>query len=119
MKTLFTLLLSVLLATGVSAQKLPRIKILATGGTIAGKGASADRAAYTAGELPIKDLIGAVPGIEKVAALPKTDFRIFGKPTSRPYRRMGVALTSDTLETSIEEVVARAKEAAKLVTVNY
>ncbi|MFH7005739.1 type II asparaginase [Flavobacterium bizetiae] len=67
MKTLFTLLLSVLLATGVYAQKLPRIKILATGGTIAGKGASADRAAYTAGELPIKDLIGAVPGIEKVA----------------------------------------------------
>jgi phosphoribosylglycinamide formyltransferase 2 len=29
-------------------------------------------------------------GIEKVAALPKTDFRIFGKPTSRPYRRWGV-----------------------------
>src|SRR5690606_12057843 len=26
-------------------------------------------------------------GIEKIAALPKTDFRIFGKPTSRPYRR--------------------------------
>lgn len=67
MKNLFTLLLSVLLVTGIYAQKLPRIKILATGGTIAGKGASADRAAYTAGELPIKDLIGAVPGIEKVA----------------------------------------------------
>jgi L-asparaginase len=49
------------------SQKLPRIKILATGGTIAGKGASADRAAYTAGELPIKDLIDAVPGLDKVA----------------------------------------------------
>lgn len=57
-------------------------------------------------------------GIDTVAALPKTDFRIFGKPTSRPYRRMGVVLTSDTLDTSIEEVVERAKTAAQLVTVN-
>lgn len=54
-------------------------------------------------------------GLEKIAALPKTDFRIFGKKTSRPYRRMGVALTYDTLETPIEEVVERAVEAAKLV----
>ena len=57
-------------------------------------------------------------GIDTVAALPKTDFRIFGKPTSRPYRRMGIVLTSDTLDTSIEEVVERAKAAAQLVTVN-
>ncbi|PBJ11780.1 formate-dependent phosphoribosylglycinamide formyltransferase [Flavobacterium sp. ACN6] len=57
-------------------------------------------------------------GIEKVAALPKTDFRIFGKPTSRPYRRMGVVLSSDTLATPIEKVVERAKETAKLITVN-
>lgn len=57
-------------------------------------------------------------GIEKIAALPKTDFRIFGKPTSRPYRRMGIALTSDSLETPIETIVEKAKEAAKLVTVN-
>lgn len=56
-------------------------------------------------------------GIEKIASLPKTDFRIFGKPTSRPSRRMGVALTSDTLETPVEEVVERATEAAKLITV--
>lgn len=57
-------------------------------------------------------------GIEKVAALPKTDFRIFGKPTSRPYRRMGVVLTNDSLETSIEKTVEKAKETAKLITVN-
>jgi phosphoribosylglycinamide formyltransferase 2 len=57
-------------------------------------------------------------GIEKVAGLPKTDFRIFGKPTSRPYRRMGVVLTSDTLETDIEEVTEKAKSAARLITVN-
>ena len=58
-------------------------------------------------------------GLEKIAALPKTDFRIFGKPTSRPYRRMGVSLVNDTLETPIEEVVEKAKSAAKLVTLNY
>lgn len=57
-------------------------------------------------------------GVEKVAALPKTDFRLFGKPTSRPYRRMGVVLTSDTLETPIETIVVRAKEAASLIVVN-
>lgn len=57
-------------------------------------------------------------GIEKVAALPKTDFRIFGKPTSRPYRRMGVVLTNDTLDTAIESTTDRAKEAATLITVN-
>jgi len=57
-------------------------------------------------------------GIENVACLPKTDFRLFGKPTSRPYRRMGVVLTYDTLETSIEEITERAKKTATLVIVN-
>ena len=57
-------------------------------------------------------------GVENVACLPKTDFRLFGKPTSRPYRRMGVVLSYDTLATPIEEVVERAKDAAKLVIVN-
>ena len=56
-------------------------------------------------------------GIEKIASLPKTDFRIFGKPTSRPYRRMGVSLVSDDLKTPIEEIVELAKEAAKLIKV--
>ncbi len=57
-------------------------------------------------------------GIEKIAALPKTDFRIFGKPTSRPYRRMGVALVNDSLDTPIENLIERAKESACLVKVN-
>jgi phosphoribosylglycinamide formyltransferase 2 len=57
-------------------------------------------------------------GIEKIAALPKTDFRIFGKPTARPYRRMGVVLTNDTLETPIEGIVEKAKASSNLITVN-
>ncbi len=31
-------------------------------------------------------------GVEKALAIPNTDIRIFGKPSSRKYRRMGVAL---------------------------
>jgi len=57
-------------------------------------------------------------GIERVASLPKTDFRIFGKPSSRPYRRMGVVLSHDVLSTPIEKVIERVKETAKLITVN-
>lgn len=57
-------------------------------------------------------------GIEQMAALPKTDFRIFGKPTARPYRRMGVVLVNDSVESSTAEVVEKAKKAAQLVKVN-
>lgn len=57
-------------------------------------------------------------GVEKIAALSKTDFRLFGKPTSRPYRRMAVALTYDNLNASVKDVVQKAKDAASLVQVN-
>ena len=57
-------------------------------------------------------------GVENVAFQPKSDFRLFGKPTSRPYRRMGVALAYDNLDTPIEEIVERAKKIATLVKVN-
>lgn len=56
-------------------------------------------------------------GIENVAFQPKTDFRLFGKPTSRPYRRMGVVLNHDNLDTPIEEIVEKAKSLASLVKV--
>ncbi len=51
-------------------------------------------------------------GLEVLAASPKTDFRIFGKSTSRPFRRMGVVLTYDNLEGDIFEVTERAKKLA-------
>jgi phosphoribosylglycinamide formyltransferase 2 len=57
-------------------------------------------------------------GIENIAALPKTDFRLFGKPTSRPYRRMGVALVSDAVDTPIEGIIEKAKTAAALVKIH-
>jgi L-asparaginase len=54
-------------ASAASKQHLPNIVILATGGTIAGAGASSVRAGYTAGKLPIKDLLNALPEASKVA----------------------------------------------------
>lgn len=57
-------------------------------------------------------------GIENVAGKTKTDLRLFGKPTARPYRRMGVVLTYDNTETPIEEVVERAKENVQKIRVN-
>ncbi|MDT0556837.1 formate-dependent phosphoribosylglycinamide formyltransferase [Patiriisocius hiemis] len=51
-------------------------------------------------------------GIEKVAAAPKSDFRLFGKPTSRPYRRMGVVVTYGNLDKDISEITERAKNLA-------
>ena len=56
-------------------------------------------------------------GIEKAADNPMSDFRIFGKPTSRPYRRMGVALAYDDLNGNVEKTKERAKKIAGQVKV--
>jgi phosphoribosylglycinamide formyltransferase 2 len=57
-------------------------------------------------------------GLEEAAKIPNSDFKIFGKPTSRPYRRMGVALAYDTIDTPIDSVRARAAQVANLIQVN-
>lgn len=49
---------------------LPHIKILATGGTIAGSAASAGKlTGYTAGALSVQSLIDAVPQLTEIAAV--------------------------------------------------
>src|SRR6185436_5324359 len=67
MKKLLALLALFVALTQVQAQQLPRVIILATGGTIAGAGASAEQAGYKAGALPIDQLLNAVPAIHKFA----------------------------------------------------
>lgn len=49
--------------------KLPNIVILATGGTIAGAGASSTGSAYTSGQVKIEAMIDAVPNIRSLANL--------------------------------------------------
>ena len=56
-----------LLAVAVAAQELPKVYILATGGTIAGAGGSATKTQYSAGQVAIGTLLDAVPAIKDVA----------------------------------------------------
>jgi len=67
MKKIASILMTLIVLSQVHAQQLPRVIILATGGTIAGQGASAERAGYTAGKIPIDDLIGGIPAVKKIA----------------------------------------------------
>src|SRR6266480_4557756 len=48
---------------------LPKIKVLATGGTIAGAQASQAEAGYTSGKFSVDDLIKAVPQLKEVAEI--------------------------------------------------
>ena len=56
-------------------------------------------------------------GIEKILSQPKTDIRIFGKPTTRPYRRMAVALAYDNPDKNVDDIKNRAIALAKEVKV--
>ena len=62
----------------------------------------------------------AIDGLAEALALGgggrEVDVRVFGKPTTRPYRRMGVALASGA---NIEEATALAVEAAARVRIRY
>src|SRR5215813_5581263 len=49
--------------------KIPKIVILATGGTIAGAAATGTQSAYTSGAVTIDAMIAAVPGIKDLASI--------------------------------------------------
>ena len=54
--------------------------------------------------------------LKEAASFENTDFKIFGKPTARPYRRMGVSLAYGTENTS--NLVEKAKKVASIIKVN-
>ncbi len=56
-------------------------------------------------------------GVEAVLAKEGFDIRLFGKPTTRPYRRMGVVLNSG--DSSVELLTKQAKEAASTISLEY
>lgn len=58
-------------------------------------------------------------GLEKAASFPQTDFKLFGKPTTRPYRRMAVGLAYGELGTSLETLRQRAKQVADSIVVKH
>jgi phosphoribosylglycinamide formyltransferase 2 len=54
-------------------------------------------------------------GLEDAAKIPFTDFRIFGKPTTRPYRRMGIGLAYGDLGSNMNELRVKAKLVANCI----
>ena len=59
-----------------------------------------------------------ITGMETALAEPGTDIRIFGKPSTRPYRRMAVALAYGEPGTDTALLRERAQKAASSVVVN-
>ena len=102
--SLITVLITVIL---VNAQQLPKVIILATGGTIAGAGAASDRAGYTAGKIPIDDLIGAIPTVKKIATITGEQISSVGSQdmTTEIWKKLAVR---------INEIIAK-KEADGIV----
>jgi phosphoribosylglycinamide formyltransferase 2 len=58
-----------------------------------------------------------IKGLENALEEHNTDVRIFGKPTLRPYRRMGVALVHDDLNADMNAVRKKAKETADKISI--
>jgi len=58
-----------------------------------------------------------ITGIDKALEETNTDVRIFGKPTTRPYRRMAVALVHDDLNTDINALREKAKNTADKISI--
>lgn len=69
--------------------------------------------------LASKDGVPHYGGLEKACGYEQSDIKIFGKPTTRPFRRMAVALTYDrTGEESMDELRERAAKIAAEITVH-
>ncbi|MBR6692220.1 MAG: L-asparaginase 2 [Bacteroidaceae bacterium] len=67
LKRFFMLSVMMLMTVAMAAKELPKVYILATGGTIAGSGSSATKSNYSAGQVAIGALLDAVPAIKEVA----------------------------------------------------
>ena len=84
--------------------KHPNIKILATGGTIAGAGESAVAGAYKAGKLPIEALLEAVPQTRRIAELSGEQIASIGGQAMTPEiwlrlaRRVNELLASNAVD---------------------
>ena len=81
--TMIRMLLSATLAVGFAqaAWALPNIKVLATGGTIAGAQAAQSDAGYKSGTFSVNDLIKAVPQLTNVAVLSGEQIANIGSQT--------------------------------------
>ena len=63
-----------------------------------------------------KDDYPKIIGTEQAALIDNSDFKIFGKPSTRKYRRMAVALAYGN--NSTDELVSKAKEVASIISID-
>src|SRR4051812_4091277 len=90
------------LAMGLTAEGKPNIKILATGGTIAGAQSSTSDAGYKSGAFSVDDLIKAVPTMTNLAILSGEQVANIGSQTMnhevwlKLAKRVNEALKGDT-----------------------
>src|SRR3954447_20303455 len=95
------LALALILGAAVTAQALPKIKVLATGGTIAGAQATQADAGYKSGAFSVDDLIKAVPQLKNIAEMSGEQVANIGSQTMnhevwlKLARRVNEVLQSD------------------------
>jgi L-asparaginase len=106
MKKLLSLIVLFILGFQVYAQ-LPKVIILATGGTIAGAGTASDRAGYTAGKIPIDDLIGAIPTVKKIANITGEQISSVGSQdmTTEIWKKLAVRINEIVTKNEADAIV--------------
>jgi phosphoribosylglycinamide formyltransferase 2 len=75
------------------------------------------RAGASAVVLATHEGIPNISGLNEALNEPLVDVKIFGKPVTRPYRRMAVALAWDQVGTDIKVLVEKAKSVAAKISV--
>jgi phosphoribosylglycinamide formyltransferase 2 len=91
-------------ARAIIGLPIPQINLLRNGAS------SVILATHESAEFP------KIDGVEAASNIPNTNFSIFGKPSSRPYRRMGVALAYGNED--VQELVSLAKQVSSKITVS-
>src|SRR3954453_18617420 len=76
----FCLFLLAIAAPRLHAAPLPKIRILATGGTIAGAESNSE-GGYKSGAIKVQDLVSAIPQINQVAAISAEQISNIGSQT--------------------------------------
>lgn len=76
------------------------------------------KAGASAVVLASKEGVPNIKGLNEALNEPLVDVKVFGKPVTRPYRRMAVALAWDKPGTDVKSLVAKAQSVAAKVSVH-